>query len=150
MSKRLSQSILSWMRQAAAWIRKHKQVLQLLTLLVLQVVAVILFPPAFFQQAPQAAVLPPALLILFALALIAMNNGWMTAIAGRSSLIFVQGINIVVRLMMLFPNLKNAAGNWDWLLLIFQIIAMALSWYTMTRMEKLLPNELLFSTKTEV
>jgi len=51
---------------------------------------------------------------------------------------------------MLFPNLKNAAGNWDWLLLIFQIIAMALSWYTMTRMEKLLPNELLFSTKTEV
>jgi len=123
---------------------------QLIVLLVLQVVAVILFPPAFFQQAPQAAVLPPALLILFALALIAMNNGWMTAIAGRSSLIFVQGINIVVRLMMLFPNLKNAAGNWDWLLLIFQIIAMALSWYTMTRMEKLLPNELLFSTKTEV
>ena len=122
---------------------------QLIVLLVLQVVAVILFPPAFFQQAPQAAVLPPALLILFALALIAMNNGWMTAIAGRSSLIFVQGINIVVRLM-LFPNLKNAAGNWDWLLLIFQIIAMALSWYTMTRMEKLLPNELLFSTKTEV
>jgi len=123
---------------------------QLIVLLVLQVVAVILFPPAFFQQAPQAAVLPPALLILFTLALIAMNNGWMTAIAGRSSLIFVQGINIVVRLMMLFPNLKNAAGNWDWLLLIFQIIAMALSWYTMTRMEKLLPNELLFSTKTEV
>ena len=123
---------------------------QLIVLLVLQVVAVILFPPAFFQQAPQAAVLPPALLILFALALIAMNNGWMTAIAGRSSLIFVQGINIVVRLMMLFPNLINAAGNWDWLLLIFQIIAMALSWYTMTRMEKLLPNELLFSTKTEV
>lgn len=123
---------------------------QLIVLLVLQVVAVILFPPAFIQKAPQAAVLPPALLILFALALVAMNNGWMTPIAGRNSLAFVQGINIVVRLMMLFPNLKNAAGNWDWLLLIFQIIAMALSWYTMTQMEKRLPNDLLFTAKTKV
>jgi len=123
---------------------------QLIVLLVLQVVAVVLFPLAFFRQALQAAVLPPALLILFALALVAMNNGWMTAIAGRSSLIFVQGINIVVRLMMLFPNLKNAAGNWDWLLLIFQIGAMALSWYTMTQMEKRLPNDLLFTSKNKV
>ena len=123
---------------------------QLIVLLVLQVVAVILFPPAFIQKAPQAAVLPPALLILFALALIAMNNGWMTPIAGRTSLVFVQGINVVVRLMMLFPNLKNAAGNWDWVLLIFQVIAMALSWYTMIQMEKRLPNDLLFTAKTEV
>jgi hypothetical protein len=123
---------------------------RLIVLLVLQVVAVILFPPAFLQKAPQAAVLPPALIILFALALIAMNNGWMAPTAGRTSLVFVQGINIVVRLMMLFPNLKNDAGNWDWLLLIFQVIAMALSWYTMTQMEKLLPSELLFTTKTEV
>ncbi len=123
---------------------------QLIVLLALQVVAVILFPPAFLQKAPQAAVLPPALLILFALALVAMNNGWMTPIAGRTSLAFVQGINIVVRLMMLFPNLKNAAGDWDWLLLVFQIVAMALSWYTMTAMEKRRPNELLFTAKTEV
>ncbi len=123
---------------------------QLIVLLVLQVVAVILFPPAFLQKAPQAAVLPPALLILFALALVAMNNGWMTPIAGRTSLVFVQGINIVVRLMMLFPNLKNAAGNWDWVLLISQVIAMALSWHTMTQMEKRLPNDLLFTAKTEV
>ncbi len=123
---------------------------QLIVLLVLQVVAMILFPPTFFRQAPQAAVLPPALLILFTLALIAMNTGWMTATAGRSSLVFVQGINIVVRLMMLLPNLKNAAGNWDWLLFIFQVVAMALSWYTMTQMERRLPNDLLLTSKTKV
>lgn len=123
---------------------------RLIVLLVLQVVAVVLYPPAFFRQAPQAAVLPPALFILFVVALVAMNGGWMTAIAGRSSLIFVQGINIVVRLMMLLSNLKNAAGNWDWFLLVFQIVAMALSWYTMTQMEKLLPNDLLFASKNEV
>ncbi|MBN2005439.1 MAG: hypothetical protein JXA21_18925 [Anaerolineae bacterium] len=123
---------------------------QLIVLLVLQVVAVIIYPLTFFQTAPQAAVLPPALLILFAIALVAMNSGWLSSEAGRGSLIFVQGINIVVRLMMLLPNLKNAAGNWDWLLLIFQVIAMVLSWYTITQMEKQLPNYLLFTTKTKV
>lgn len=123
---------------------------QLIVLLVLQVVAVILFPPTFFQQAPQAAVLPPALLILFTLALVAMNNGWMIPASGRTSLVFIQGINIVVRLMMFFPNLKNAAGNWDWFLLILQIVAIALSWYTITQMEKRLPNDLLLTNKTRV
>lgn len=119
-------------------------------LLVLQAIAIILYPPVFFQKAPQAAVLPPAMLILFGLALVAMNKGWMTPVAGRTSLAFVQGINIVVRLMMLLPNLKNAAGNWDWFLLIAQVIAMALSWYTIMQMDKRLPNELLLTAKNKV
>jgi len=123
---------------------------QLIVLLALQIVAIILFPPAFFRQAPQAAVLPPAMILLFVLALVAMNYGWMPAASGRTSLVFVQGVNIVVRLMMLFPNLRNAAGNWDWLLLILQITAMALSWYTITQMEKQLPNDLLLITKSKV
>ncbi len=123
---------------------------QLIVLLILQAVAVIIYPPVFFQTAPQAAVLPPALFILFVVALAAMNSGGLSPIAGRSSLAFVQGVNIVVRMMMLLPNLKNAAGNWDWLLLIVQIIAMGLSWYTMTQIEKRPPNSLLFKTKVEV
>ena len=123
---------------------------QLIVLLILQAVAVIIYPPVFFQTAPQAAVLPPALFILFVVALAAMNSGGLSPIAGRSSLAFVQGVNIVVRMMMLLPNLKNAAGNWDWLLLIVQIIAMGLSWYTMTQIEKRPPNSLLFKTKAEV
>jgi hypothetical protein len=123
---------------------------QLIVLLVLQAVAVIIYPPVFFQTAPQAAVLPPALLILFAIAIVAMNSGGLSSEAGRSSLIFVQGVNIVVRMMMLLPNLKNAAGNWDWFLLIIQIVAMGLSWYTITQIEKTPPNSLVFKTKAEV
>jgi hypothetical protein len=123
---------------------------QLIVLLVLQAVAIIIYPPVFFQTAPQAAVLPPALFILFVIALVAMNSGWLSPVAGRSSLIFVQGINIVVRLMMLLPNLKNAAGNWDLLLLVVQIIAIGLSWYSITQMDKRLPNTLLFKIKSEV
>ncbi|HOT91771.1 MAG TPA: hypothetical protein PLJ78_03370 [Anaerolineae bacterium] len=123
---------------------------QLIVLLVLQAIAVIIYPPAFFQSAPQAAVLPPALFILFVAALVAINSGWLSPIAGRSSLIFVQGVNIVVRLMMLLPNLKDASGAWNWLLFVIQIVGIALSWYTITQIEKLPPNRLLLKAKSEV
>jgi hypothetical protein len=108
----------------------------MVALLGLQVLAVILYPPAFLRSAPQAAVLPPTLLILFAVALITTNTGALSLIAGRNSLTFVQGINVVVRLMMLLPNLKNSAGEWDWVLLILQSLCIALSWFCMIEMAK--------------
>ncbi|HEY75455.1 MAG TPA: hypothetical protein G4O00_04635 [Thermoflexia bacterium] len=117
--------------------------LALIGILVLQIVAVILYPPAFFQRAPQAIVLPPAFLILFVLALIGMNTGVLTPTAGRSSLVFVQGVNIVVRLMMLFANLKTPAGDWDVTLIVLLLVAIALSWATILWMEKRQPRFLL-------
>jgi len=122
---------------------------QLIILLVIQAIAIIIYPFSFFRQAPQAAVLSPILLILFALALVAMNTGRLSPVAGRSSLGFVQGINLVVRLMTFFPNLKSPAGDWNWMLLVLHIVSMALSWYTLTRMETLPPNDLLLIAKTE-
>jgi len=113
------------------------QRLSLIGLLVLQIIAVLIYPPAFFQRAPQAAVLPPALLILFSLAIVGMNSSVLTPDAGRNSLAFIQGINIVVRMMMLLPNLLSADGSWNWLLLIAQVIGIGLSWFTITQMEKL-------------
>ena len=121
---------------------------KLIILLIIQIIALILYPLSFFRQAPQAAVLPPALLILFSIALAAMNSGKLSAIAGRSSLGFVQGINLVVRLMTFFPNLKSADGSWNWMLLVTNIASMGLSWYAITRMEKLPPNDLLLTTKS--
>lgn len=117
--------------------------LALIGILVLQVVAVVLYPPAFFDRAPQAIVLPPALLILFGLSLLAMNTGVLTPAAGRSSLVFVQGVNIVVRLMMLFANLKTPDGEWDWLLIALLPLGIALSWISIMWMEKRQPRFLL-------
>lgn len=105
-------------------------------LLVLQAVAFLLYPPNFFQQAPQAAVLPPALLVLFAVALVGMNTGTLSLFAGRSLLIFVQGINTVVRLMTFFPNLKTPGDEWAWALMVCQLIGLGLSWYAMVEMER--------------
>ncbi|MBN1874447.1 MAG: hypothetical protein JXA33_09475 [Anaerolineae bacterium] len=121
-----------------------KQNSTLIGLLVLQVLAIILYPLVFFQQAPQAAVLPPALILLFIITLVAMHSGTLAPLAGRSALVFIQGINIVVRMMMFFPNLKNSTGQWDWALLVTQTLGIALSWYVISNMEKRAVQTLLF------
>lgn len=108
----------------------------LIGLLVLQAIALILYPPAYFQSAPQAAVLPPAMFILLLLSLVGMNSGVLNPLLGRTSLTFVQGINIVVRLMMFFPHITTNSGGLDWLFILAQLIGMGLSWFTIIQMEK--------------
>lgn len=119
-----------------------KDRLSMIGLLILQVIAVILYPPSFFRQAPQAAVLPPALLILFLLALAGMNSGVLTPIAGRVSLVFVQGLNVVMRLMTIPPNLRASEGG-NWPFLILSVISIILSWLTIVWMERRHPRTLL-------
>lgn len=105
-------------------------------LIAMQILAVLIYPPIFFTDAPQAIVLPVALLFLLVAALIAMNTNAFSPTAGKNSLVFVQGLNIVVRLMMLLPNLRRPNGNWDPLLLILQLAGMGLSWYTIIQLDK--------------
>lgn len=115
----------------------------LVLLLVLQVVAVILYPPNFFTGAPQAAVLLPFLVILLALALVGMNTGALVPDSGRSFLVFIQGINIVVRIIAFFPNLRNAAGEVDFFLMAAHLVGIGLSWYAIGVMENRSPVSLL-------
>jgi hypothetical protein len=119
-------------------------------LLALQIVAILLYPPAYFQRSPQAIVMPPALFILAVLALIGANTGALSLENGRSSLVFIQGINIVVRLMTLFPNLRTTTGTWAWGLLICNLIGIGLSWYTMIQMDKIRLQALKFSQTSQV
>lgn len=120
-------------------------------LLVVQFVALILYPPDFFNpavspNAGQAIVLPLAMILLYVLALVGMNTGVLTPELGRTSLDFIQGINIVGRLMMIFPNLM-LGGKFNWLFVISQLLAIALSWFAMVQNAKLRPNELLLKSK---
>ena len=116
--------------------------LSMIGLLVLQVIAVILYPPDFFREAPQAAVLPPTLLIFLLLALAGMNSGVLTPIAGRVSLVFVQGLNVVMRLMMIPPHLRASEGG-NWPFLVLSVLGIALSWLTIVWMERRHPRTLL-------
>ncbi|MCU0521364.1 MAG: hypothetical protein MUF84_11810 [Anaerolineae bacterium] len=118
--------------------------LPIAVLLALQVLAVILYPLSYFRLAPQAAVLPPALLFLLALAVVGLNTNVLSIAGTRNLLIFVQGLNTVVRLMTLLPNLKTPAGEWAWGLMVAQVIAMGLSWYSMGALEHRPLNELRF------
>lgn len=111
--------------------------LPLAALMVLQIIAFLIYPLSYFQRAPQSAVFPPALFILFALAIVGLNTDTLSMEGTRSLLIFVQGINLVIRLMTLFPNLKLPDGTWSWGLLITQLLGMGLSWYTMISMERI-------------
>jgi hypothetical protein len=120
---------------------------KLIVLLVLQAIAIVIYPFSYFRQAPQAAVLPPALFVLFLVALFAMNSGGLSPVAGRSSLGFIQGINIVVRLLTFLPNLKGE--GWNWMLLIAQAVGMGISWYALTQMEKWPPNTLLLMPRSK-
>lgn len=116
---------------------------RLILLLVLQVLALLVYPPSFFSRAPQAAVLPPMLLLLLALALVGMNTRTLGLESGRTALNMVQGLNIVVRLMMLFPNLK-AGDSWDLFLFVAQLVGMGLSWFSMMQLERQPLSELVF------
>ncbi len=120
----------------------NKDRLSMIGLLVLQVIAVILYPLNFFREAPQAAVLPPALLIFILLAIAGMNSGVLTPIAGRVSLVFVQGLNVVMRLMMIPPHLRTSTG-WNWPFLVLSLVSIALSWATIVWMGRRHPRTLL-------
>jgi hypothetical protein len=116
--------------------------------LALQAIAIILYPLSFFRAHPQSAVLAPTLLLLFVLALVGMNTGALTPMAGRVSLVFVQGVNVVVRMMMFLPNLRTSAGAWKWSIIICMLIGIALSWFSIIKMEGRAPRSLLIQQRS--
>lgn len=118
----------------------------LILLIVLQVVAIIVYPPEFFSRAPQAALLPPVMFLLLVLALIGMNTGTLALESGRTALNMIQGLNIVVRLIMLFPNLKRG-DSWDILLILAQLVGMGLSWFNMMKLDQLPLSQLRFRSE---
>ncbi len=105
-------------------------------LMALQVLALLIYPLSYIQREPQAAVMPPALVLFFILAIVGLNTHTLSMDGARSLLIFIQGVNLVTRLMSLLPNLMARDGSWVWGLLIAQVVGMALSWYTMIAMER--------------
>jgi hypothetical protein len=75
----------------------------MILLIVLQVVAIILYPPEFFSSTP--APCSSAMFLLLVLSLIGMNTAIGAGIWSHGAQ-HDQGLNIVVRLIMLCPNLS--------------------------------------------
>lgn len=120
------------------------RLLWLVSVLVLQAISLFLYPPRMFKEI-SIAVLPIGLFILFLLALLGLNTGVLNPLAGRNLLVFVQGLNIVMRLLMLMPGARSSGSSgWNVLFIVLSILAIAMSWASIVIMERRPPRYLLF------
>lgn len=116
----------------------------LVGVLLLQVISLFLYPPRLLREI-SIAILPVGLFALFLLALLGMNTGVLNPLVGRTLLVFVQGLNIVMRLMMLMPGARSSGkSGWDVLFIVLSVVSIALSWASIVIMERRPPRYLLF------
>jgi hypothetical protein len=106
------------------------------TLLILQFIPMVLFPPESFGAKSQEWWLPVILAFMALIAIIQVFRGstssWPWHLIG-----FAQGFNIISRLMMLFPHItvnQNGAqvfnGLYVGLTILSMLLSTALLWYT--------------------
>ncbi len=121
-----------------------RRYLWLLGVILLQIIAIFLYPPQLLLKEITVAVLPATLFILLILALLGLNTGVLTPIAGRNLLVFVNGLNIVMRLMMLLPGARpKGSPGWNISFIVLSLAAVALSWASIIIMERRPPRHLL-------
>lgn len=104
---------------------------KILPIIVLQFLPLMMFPPSLLASGWLAILI---IAIIFALLGIALMRGRLWAL---SLSLFLQGINIVVRLMMVFPNSQIAAtGAVNWEFIITSILAILLSLFFLLRLDQ--------------
>lgn len=110
--------------------------LRVLGLILIQLVALVLYPLSFFQNFPQSSVLPSILVIINLLTLIGVYTRTINPITGRISMVFTQGVNMVMRVITLFPNLITKSNEWNGLFILLTLASIVLSWYSVVMVEK--------------
>ena len=103
---------------------------RILIFFVLPAIAPLLFPPEVIGGAWIAILLD---VILFAALGFALTRGKLTAL---TLLIFIQGLNVIVRLMMFFPNSATPDGTWLYANIITSILSIAISMYLVLRLDR--------------
>lgn len=103
---------------------------QILLFFILPIVAVLMYPPR---------VLSGGLVVILVVAAFFAFIGFMV-FRGRSLaltfLIFLQGMNVIVRLMMVWSNSVNSKGEADPMFTIFGLLGLALSLYLLLRLDQ--------------
>lgn len=98
-------------------------------LLLLQPLPLLLFPPALLTEAL------PLIAIVVA---VMWGLGWMVWRKRAWALtlsIFIQGLNVIIRLMMLMSNAVNANGKYDIPFIVTSVLAIVLSWLFLYRLD---------------
>jgi hypothetical protein len=102
-----------------------------LLFILLPMIAPMIFPP---DTLAGGLALLPALVILF------VALGWLVW-RGRSAaltlLIFILGLNVIIRLMMLFPHAgTRGGGTVDWVYVFFSLVSIGLSMWLLLRLDR--------------
>jgi hypothetical protein len=103
---------------------------RILIFFVLPAIAPLLYPAEIIQGAWIVILLD---VILFAALGFALTRGRLTALTLS---IFLQGLNVIVRLMMFFPNAATSDGTWLYANIITSLLSMAISMYLVIRLDK--------------
>jgi hypothetical protein len=102
----------------------------LLPIILLQFIPIILFPLKTLQSG--IAVIG-VVILLFAL----LGYGlWRGRKWGLYMSIFIQGLNIIIRMMMFFPHAVSKQGVWDFTYMLITIVSMLLSGWFLLRLER--------------
>jgi hypothetical protein len=97
---------------------------------VIPIIAPLLFPPSLLEGG--IWVIGFEVLLFLALGY-ALLRGRSTALR---LVIFLQGLNVVVRLMMFFPHAVLQGGVVNWIFIITSLLSMALSMYLVLRLDQ--------------
>jgi hypothetical protein len=104
---------------------------KILPIIVLQIIPLLLLPFNLFVSGWWAILF---MIVIFVLLGIAFLRGKLWALTLS---IFLQGINVVIRLMMFFPNAQNTAtGFLNWPFIITSILSIVLSIWFLLRLDK--------------
>lgn len=104
---------------------------------IFQVIPLLILPPSILFSQGGISSGAIALFIGFALIFVALGWGLMRGRGWALTMsIFIQGLNVIIRLMMVFPNAVSKQGVWDPILIILFLISIAGSAWLMVRLDR--------------
>jgi hypothetical protein len=105
---------------------------QIMPVIVMQFIPLVILPLSILFSINGVVYIVIAILVFGSLGYaIIKRKAW-----ARNLSIFVQGFNIIVRLMMLFPNARTKDGPWDMSLIIASLLSIAISFWFLQRLDK--------------
>jgi hypothetical protein len=106
---------------------------RILLFFLLPLIAPLLIPPAILETNPGLALLPVVIGVSAVPVGFFVNRGNSTALTLS---IFLQGLNVIIRLMMFYPHILNQAGSIDILWIVASLFSMGLSMYLVLRLDR--------------
>jgi hypothetical protein len=103
---------------------------RLLMLLIAQFIPMVLFPPSLLLNGLPVVGVVVVIFILLGWAVL-RGRGWALTLC-----IFMQGLNVIVRSMMFFPNMVNKAGVFDITYAIVSLVAIGISVWFVFRLDR--------------